>query len=99
MPFIVYDFSEEIPVKPRRKRGTSVRDALTFEVGWRKTVVGWVNLRLIDGIDRTVVNLAPHHFIDFVPEAMSDAVSGVVYLSADQVEELGFTLAREEVIA
>lgn len=40
MPFIVYDFSEEIPVKPRRKRGTSVRDALTFEVGWRKTVVG-----------------------------------------------------------
>lgn len=94
MPFIAYDFS-----KPDRARGIAVREVLTYAVGWRKTIVGWVNLRLIDGSDRTVVNLAPQHFFDFVPEAMSDAVSGVVYLSADQVEELGFTLAREEVIA
>ncbi|MBE5396672.1 hypothetical protein HT747_16165 [Brevibacillus borstelensis] len=94
MPFITYDFS-----KPDRRRGIAVREVLTYAVGWRKTIVGWVNLRLIDGFDQTVVNLAPHHFIDFVPEAMSNAVSGVVYLSADQVEELGFTLAREEVIA
>lgn len=94
MPFITYDFS-----KPTRRHGILIREALTFAVGWRKTVVGWVNLRLIDGFDQTVVNLAPHHFIDFVPEAMSNAVSGVAYLSADQVEELGFRIAREEVIA
>ncbi|MCC0566540.1 hypothetical protein LJD55_20770 [Brevibacillus borstelensis] len=58
-----------------------------------------MNLRLIDGADDTVVNLAPHHFPDFVPEAMGDAISGVAYLTADQVETLGFRIAAEEVIA
>jgi hypothetical protein len=93
MAFVPFNFG------PKKKRGIPVRNALTFPVGWRKTIVGWVNLRLIDCADKTVINLSPEQFAALVPEASADAVSGVVYLTANRVEELGFRIAREEVIA
>ncbi len=100
MAFIVHDFSDEHLYGPDNLRGVWVSDTLTFEVGWRRTVLGWTNLRLIGCEDQKVINMSPEQLFDLVPEASEDdALSGVVYMGKRRVEELGFSVKRREVIA
>lgn len=87
--FIAYNF------KPRNRRTKSIREVLNFAIGFKRTIVGWVNLRLVGCADQTVINLSPQEFSSLFPEASANAVSGVVYLSISRAEELGFTFSRE----
>ncbi|EJL31796.1 hypothetical protein [Brevibacillus sp. BC25] len=99
MAFIAHDFSDEHLYDAESLKGVYVRETFTFEVGWKKTITGWMNLRLIGSSDEKVINMSPQCFFDLIPEAGDDAISGVVYMSASRVEELGFLVAREDVIA
>ena len=89
MPFIVYDFS-----KPRRTRRPSSNQVA---IGYRRTIVGWYNLRLIGSDDGTVVNVSPQEFAAIFPNVRADVVSGTAYLSVSRAEEIGFVFATEEV--
>ncbi|MFF0831318.1 hypothetical protein ACFYU8_31185 [Brevibacillus sp. NPDC003359] len=97
--FEVYNFADEQSKpkrgRPRKERPGTIKDVLSFAIGWRRTVVGCVNLRLVGNAAGTVITVSPQRFASIWPEAGAKATSGVVYLTAKHAEELGFTFARE----
>ncbi|WP_103108741.1 hypothetical protein [Brevibacillus reuszeri] len=94
--FEVYDFSAERPKRgrPRKDSPKTIKEALSFAIGWRRTIVGCYNIRLVGCTEGTVVTLSPQEFVRLFPDATVNAASGVAYLSVKRAEELGFTFAR-----
>ena len=80
--------------RPRKERQKTIKDILSFAVGWRRTIVGCYNIRLVGCAEGMVVTLSPREFVRLFPDATANAASGVAYLSVKRAEELGFTFAR-----
>jgi len=81
--------------RPRKERQKTIKDILSFAIGFRRTIVGCYNIRLVGCTEGTVVTLSPREFVRLFPDARANAASGVAYLSVKRAEELGFTFAKE----
>ncbi len=93
MPFVPFNFA------PKRKRGISLLNALTYEIGFRQTVVGWFSVRFLDapGEDKPRVVVSPEVFAQLLPSVDPRATAGRLEVDADTIRALGFEIAPEEV--
>ncbi|WP_340673164.1 hypothetical protein [Brevibacillus agri] len=88
MPFIA---------RPKR-RGIVIDRALTYQVMYRTTVVGWKNVYFVDNPDRPRVTLSPQEFHAILPEVDPRVTTGCCEVGLDMLHELGFTV-NDEMIA
>jgi len=97
--FQAHDFSNERLYWPRARQTVNVAVALDYQIMYRRTIVGWVNVYLIDHPDRPCVNLSPEAFHAILPGIDPRTAAGCREVDFDTLQELGFTVEGIEEVA
>jgi hypothetical protein len=77
---------------PKKKRGIPVAEVLTYQIMFRRTIVGWFNVYFVDHPDRPRVNLAPEAFHAILPDVDPRVAVGCCEVDLGTLHELGFTV-------